>query len=100
MAVVVGVVPGYFWAKCLSSSADHAERIAYSAALSITLVPTAALLQVRVFDTGVTLFITAVSIFVVFATGFAVYLWLGPTSSADQPIFDLSPTPPGTLALM
>jgi hypothetical protein len=99
-AVLVGVVPGYFWAKCLSSSADHAERIAYSAALSMTLVPTAALLQAHLFGTGVTSFITAVSMAVVFAMGFAIYLWLGPASYADGPIFDPPPAPPGTLALV
>jgi hypothetical protein len=100
MVVFVGVMPGYFWAKCLASSADHVERIAYSAAFSMTLVPTAALLQARVFGTGVTFFIAAVSMVAVFATGLAIHLWLGPASYADDPIFDPSPAPPGTLALV
>ncbi len=45
-AVLVGIAPGYFWARCLSSSADRVEHLAYSAALSMALVP-AALLQVH-----------------------------------------------------
>jgi hypothetical protein len=38
-AVLVGAVPGYFWAKCLASSVGYVERIALSTAISMTLVP-------------------------------------------------------------
>jgi hypothetical protein len=99
-SVLVGVVPGYFWARCLAPSAGYAERIAYSTALSMTLVPTAALLQARVFGTGVTFFIAAVSVVVVFATGFVAYLGLGTASYADKPVFELRPAPPGVYALV
>ncbi len=39
VAGLVGAVPGYFWAKCLAPSANYVERIAFSTALSMTLVP-------------------------------------------------------------
>jgi hypothetical protein len=100
VAVLVGIVPGYFWAKCLSSSGDRVERIVYSTALSMALVPTAALLQVRVFGTGVTLVIAAVSVAAVFATGLAAYLWLGPARYTDEPVVDTPPAPPGAFALL
>jgi hypothetical protein len=51
-ALLVGVVPGWFWAGCLCAAADRAERLAYSVAFSIALVPTAALVQARLFGAG------------------------------------------------
>jgi hypothetical protein len=91
VAVLVGMVPGYFWARCLSPPADHFELLAYSTALSMTLVPTAALLQARVFGTGVTLPIAAVSAAMVFATGIAAYLRLGPSGDTEgSPLFQPS----------
>src|SRR5215204_37112 len=88
MAVLVGTVPGYFWARCLSPPADRVELLAYSTALSMTLVPTAALLQARVFGTGVTLPIAAISAAAVFATGIAAYLRLKPAGDAERsPLF-------------
>src|SRR5215204_3598003 len=88
MAVLVGTVPGYFWARCLSPPADRVELLAYSTALSMTLVPTAALLQARVFGTGVTLPIAAISAAEVFATGIAAYLRLKPAGDAEgSPLF-------------
>jgi hypothetical protein len=100
VAVLVGVLPGYFWAKCLASSTDCAEKISYSMALSMTLVPAAALLQVGIFDKGVTFLIAAVSVSVVFVTGFAAYLWLGPARSADKFPLAASPAAPGSNALV
>jgi hypothetical protein len=99
-AVLVGAVPGYFWAKCLAPCAGYVERLAYSTALSMTLVPSVALLQVCVFGTGVTLFIAAVSVVAVFVTGFVTYLRLGMASYADEPVFDPPTTPPGVYALV
>ena len=88
MAVLVGTVPGYFWARCLSPPADRVELLAYSTALSMTLVPTAALLQARVFGTGVTLPIAAISAAAVFATGIAAYLCLEPAGDTEgSPLF-------------
>src|SRR4028118_488578 len=42
VALVVGLVPGYFWSRCLAATGDLAERLAYSIALSVTLAPAAA----------------------------------------------------------
>jgi hypothetical protein len=100
VAVLVGVVPGYFWARALAPLADAVERVAYSTALSMTLVPTAALLQARVFGTGVTFFIAAASVVAVFATGFAAYLWFGTAIYAEEPALDPPPAPPGAYALV
>src|SRR3712207_2951361 len=50
IAVLVCLVPGWFWARLLSASADRAEQIAYSVALAITLVPTVALVLARILD--------------------------------------------------
>ena len=100
MAVLVGVVPGYFWARALAPLADAVERVTYSTALSMTLVPTAALLQARVFDTGVTFFIAAASMVAVFAAGFAAYLWFGTASYTEEPVLDPPPAPPGAYALV
>src|SRR5215213_11074924 len=100
MAVLVGTVPGYFWARCLSPPADRVELLAYSTALSMTLVPTAALLQARVFGTGVTLPIAAISAAAVFATGIAAYLCLEPAGDTEgSPLFTPS-TPLSVYALI
>ncbi|HEU4493979.1 MAG TPA: hypothetical protein VFR69_07290 [Rubrobacteraceae bacterium] len=77
VAVVVGTMPGYFWARCLCPARDRAELLAYSTALSIALVPTAALAQTRLLGTGVTLPVAALSVAAVFAGGTAAYLWFG-----------------------
>ncbi len=99
-AILVGIVPGYFWAKCLAPSAEYAERIAYSIALSVTLVPAAAILQASLFDEGVTLLIAAVSVSAVFLTGFVAYLWFGPASDAEGPLLAPPPAPPGLYSLV
>jgi hypothetical protein len=98
VAVLVGVAPGYFWARSLAPSAGYVERIAYSTALSMTLVPSAALLQVRVFGTGITFVIAAVSVVAVFAMGFAAHLRFGTAGYADEPVSP--PAPPGAYALV
>ena len=43
VALLVGLVPGYFWARCLAATGDFADRLAYAIALSVTLVPAVAL---------------------------------------------------------
>jgi hypothetical protein len=93
--VLVGVVPGWFWAKLLIAPADHAERFAYSVALSITLVPTAALVQARLLGTGVTLAIAIVSVVLVFFGGLAAYLRFGPAKEPNEPLVQ----PPASLGL-
>ena len=100
VAVVVGTVPGFFWAKSLSPAGDRVELLAYSTALSATLVPTAALLQARVFGTGVSSPIAAASALAVFATGLVAYLWLGPAGHADKPPFVRLPVPLGVYGIL
>jgi hypothetical protein len=85
-AVLVGVVPGWFWAGCLCSTADRAERLAYSVGFSTTLVPTTALVQARLLGTGVTPAIALVSALLVLGTGLAVYLGFGPAERSDEPL--------------
>jgi hypothetical protein len=97
--VVVGIVPGWFWAKLLVASADRAERFAYSVALSLTLVPTAALVQARLLGTGVTLAVAVASPLVVFFLGLVAYLRFGPAKGANEPLAP-PPAPPGLPALV
>ena len=92
---LVGIAPGWFWAKVLCAAADHVERLIYSAALSIALVPSVALVQVRIFGTGVTLEVTIVSVLSVLGTGIAAYLTLGPAKGSDEPLL----SPPVSLDL-
>ena len=83
-AVLVGVLPGYFWARVLSASSDLAERLALSAALSITLVPATILIPARIFGTGVTLAATISCALLVLVAGLAVYLRFGRAKGTDE----------------
>ena len=38
MAVLVGTVPGYFWARCLSPPSDRVELLDYTTAVSAAAV--------------------------------------------------------------
>lgn len=100
-AGAAGVIPGYFWAKLFVATEDRAERLAFTTALSITLVPAAALILTSPLGTGVTLAIAVVSVLLVFVSGFAAYRTFGPTKGLDGPIIP-PPEPPGpfTLALL
>jgi hypothetical protein len=98
-AVVVGVVPGWFWAKLLRASADRAERFTYSAALSVALVPAVILIPARLFGTGVTLAVAIASPLVVFFLGLAAYARFGPAKGSDEPLAP-PPAPLGLLALV
>ena len=85
-AILVGVLPGWFWAGCLSATSDRAERLAYSVGFSTTLVPTATLVQTRLFGVGVTPAITIVSVVLVLVTGLTCYLKFGPFDGSDEPL--------------
>jgi archaellum biogenesis protein FlaJ (TadC family) len=76
-AAFVAVLPGWFWARCLCATADRWERITYSLALSMALVPAAALVPVRLLGVGVTFTVAATSALTVFFAGFLVYLRFG-----------------------
>src|SRR3712207_3676995 len=58
----------------------------FRSALSITLVPTAALVQAHLFGTGVTFAITISSAMVVFLAGLLAYLRFGPPKGPEEPV--------------
>lgn len=97
-AMVAAVLPGWFWATLLCPSADLAERLAYSVALSMTLVPAVALVPARLFGLGVTLPVALISPLLVFFTGLAAYLIIGPDQMPRTPALP-APAPPGVFAL-
>lgn len=99
VALLVGVAPGWFWTRCLLASEDRAERLAYAIALSVTLVPAVALLQVHLFGTGVTTTVAVVSAALVFLAGLAAYLVFGPAKGSEGPLVR-PPSPPGLPALV
>jgi hypothetical protein len=83
---LIAVLPGWFWAVCLCASADRISQLVYGIALSITLVPTAALVQAHLFGTGVMFAITVSSAMVVFLAGLLAYLRLGPPKGPEEPV--------------
>jgi hypothetical protein len=97
--LLIGVLPGWFWTRTLLRSGDLVERLAYTIALSVTLVPTAALLQTYLFDTGVTLTVTLVSAALVFFAGLALYLLSGPARKGEGTVCN-QPSPPGIATLV
>ncbi len=82
---MIAVLPGWFWAGCLCATADRAERLTYSAALSMALVPAAALVPVRLLDTGVTLAVAVSAALVVYLAGLLAYLRFGPAKETYEP---------------
>jgi hypothetical protein len=98
-AFLIGVLPGWFWTRCLLASGDRAEQLTYAVALSLTLVPTVALAQTYLFATGVTFVVSVVSVALVFLVGLAAYLLFGPAKESEEPLcFPPSPPGPSTLA--
>lgn len=91
-AGAAGVLPGYFWAKLLCVTEGPIERLTYSAALSMALVPALALAQARLLGSGVTLSIAVVSASFVLVAGLAAYLLVGPDKASKAWI--ASPTAP------
>src|SRR5215211_1725716 len=85
-ALLVGLLPGWFWAGLLLPPADYAERLAYSVALSITLIPALALIPTRLLGMGLTLGVAIASPLVVFFAGLVAYLWFGPAKGAEKPL--------------
>jgi hypothetical protein len=68
-ALAAGVLPGYFWAGFVRRSDGIAERLAYSAALSMAMVPATALLLAWILGSGVTLWLAVASVAVVAGSG-------------------------------
>ncbi len=86
VAILVYLVPGWFWARLLVAPADLYERLAYSTALSMVLVPTVILVPTRLLDTSVTLAVALASPLVVFFSGLAAYLRFGPAKGLEEPL--------------
>ena len=88
VAVLVGVVPGYFWARCLSPSAGWSGRLSWSAALSLSLVPALAFALARLLGGGVTLPIAVAAPLAVLCLGAAAFARFGPAKGNDEPLLD------------
>ncbi|QIN81394.1 hypothetical protein GBA63_01200 [Rubrobacter tropicus] len=93
VALLVGLVPGYFWARCLAATDDLAERLAYAIALSVTLVPAVALIFSSILGTGVTTTVSIISVVLVFAAGLAARLLFGAAKGSSRPLAPLPPAP-------
>ena len=93
VALLVGLVPGYFWARCLAATDDVAERLAYAVALSATLVPAVALAFSAALGTGVTTTVSVISVALVFLAGLAARLVFGVAKGPDGPVSPLPPAP-------
>lgn len=99
VALIVCVLPGYFWSRLLCGGEDRAVRIAYSTALSITLVPAVALAQIRILGTGLTFTLAASSVLIVLVAGFIAYAKFGPAKESETPLAK-RPSPPQLPALI
>lgn len=96
-ALLVGFAPGWFWERTLCATSDRAERLAYTVALSLALVPAAALVPARLF--GVTPAVTGLSALAVFLTGLLAYVLFGPAGAKEAPPSP-GPAPLGMPALV
>jgi hypothetical protein len=99
VAALVGIVPGWFWAKLLSASTDLYEHLTYAIALSLALVPALTLIPTQLLGSGVTLAVAISSPLLVFLGGLAAYLRFGPTK-APEGSFVMAPTRPSSLTLL
>ena len=84
-ALAAGVLPGYFWAGFARRSDGLAERLAYSAALSMALVPAVALFLARILGAGVTLPVALVAIGAVAGSGALARGLRGPGGAPADP---------------
>ncbi len=98
-AFIVAVAPGWFWAGLLRASADNAERVVYSVALSLALVPAVALVPAYLLGTGVTLAVALISPPVIYFSGLAAYLRFGPAKDSGESVVPLPASPLGAPAL-
>ena len=79
-ATLFGVLPGWFWAATLSGSrknTDLVQRLAFSIAFSMTLIPAVTLLILVFVDTSITLTISLLAALVVLLLGLAAYAYFG-----------------------
>src|SRR5215210_2310308 len=105
-AVVVALLPGWFWSRCLLSSSrggssEFYERLTYSIALSMALVPALALIPTRLLGMGVSLSVSLVCAGVVFFTGLGVYVVVGSAKegATEEVVVGSAPKKLSTLTL-
>jgi len=84
-AVAAGVAPGYFWAAVLRPASGLAERLTYSAVLSMASVPVVAVLLARAAG-GVTLWVALAAVGIVFGAGLLAYLLKGAAHGDGSPV--------------
>ncbi len=97
---IAAIVPGYFWSKCLFPAADRAERLIYSTALSMALVPAITLIPARAFGLGVTLPAAIGSTLFVLISGFAAYATFGAAKAPEKPAAPPPPLLPATALIL
>ena len=85
-ALAAGVAPGYFWAAVLRPASGLAERLTYSAVLSMASVPVIAVLLARATGAGVTLWVALVAVGIVFGAGGLVYRLKGAAQGSAGPV--------------
>jgi hypothetical protein len=85
-ALAAGVAPGYFWAAVLRPTSGLAERLTYSAVLSMASVPVIAVLLARVTGGGVTLWVALAAVGIVFGAGLLAYLLKGAAQDDAGPV--------------
>ncbi|HEY1343741.1 MAG TPA: hypothetical protein VGF54_01990, partial [Streptosporangiaceae bacterium] len=85
-ALAAGVAPGYFWAAVLRPASGLAERLAYSAVLSMASVPVIAVLLARVTGAGVTLWVALAAVGIVFGAGLLAYRLKGAARGSAGPV--------------
>src|SRR5215218_3992089 len=102
-AALVVLLPGWFWTRVLipsssSSSSDFYERLTYSLALSLALVPAIALIPTRLFGMGVSLSVTLVCVGIVFFSGLGASLWFGSGKGSSSE--EVVGSPPHMLSIL
>ena len=85
-ALLVGFLPGWLWARCLYAAAESAERLIYSVAISMALLPAMALVPVRILDMGMTLVVAVSCALTGFFAGLLAYVRFGPAKGTDEPL--------------
>lgn len=98
-ALLVGVLPGYYWGRCLFTTSDAVARVTYGIALSMALVPAVALIPARLLGLGVTFPATVTSTLLVFGTGLLAYYSLGPEKTLVRPVAPPARAPRPTVLL-
>ena len=92
-AALTCVAPGWFWTTALrAEKPDPVERLAFSTAFSMALVPPVALAIMWGFDAGVGTAVALLAPLIVFVCGLAVRLRFGPSRTRGDRPASYSPT--------